>query len=70
VLDEKQKAILRKMKGAGVSMTAIADTLGVARSTLYPQRQLDGLCTALLNIECQKTAARDAENAGHHAVVF
>ncbi|MCJ0907391.1 recombinase family protein [Rhodococcus sp. ARC_M6] len=35
VLDEKQKAIARKMKGAGVSMTAIADTLGVARSTLY-----------------------------------
>ncbi|WP_254923139.1 helix-turn-helix domain-containing protein [Rhodococcus sp. OK302] len=35
MLDEKQKAIARKMKGAGVSMTAIADTLGVARSTLY-----------------------------------
>ncbi|OYD61310.1 recombinase family protein [Rhodococcus sp. OK302] len=34
-LDDKQKAIARKMKGAGVSMTAIAGTLGVARSTLY-----------------------------------
>ena len=38
-LDGQQKAIARKMKGAGVSMTAIAHTLGVARSTLY--RTLD-----------------------------
>ena len=35
VLDDKQKAIARKMKGAGVSVTTIAETLGVARSTLY-----------------------------------
>ena len=34
-LDDKQKAIARKMKGAGVSVTTIAETLGVARSTLY-----------------------------------
>ncbi|UDH01745.1 recombinase family protein [Rhodococcus opacus] len=38
-LDAQKKSIARKMKGAGVSMTAIADTLGVARSTLY--RTLD-----------------------------
>jgi hypothetical protein len=38
-LDGQQKAIARKMKGAGVSMTAIAQTLGGARSTLY--RTLD-----------------------------
>ena len=34
-LDDKVKAIACKMKGTGVSTTAIADTLGVARSPLY-----------------------------------